>query len=143
MNPQNKCAHLFDQDLNYDITIDQMLDLQKNLQKFLAKKGKAIDHDSATFKEKVDDISRQWRNMNLEMAELLERLPFKEWKTYGEDELNGNLSDETRLEIMFEAIDVLHFLFNIFLCLDIDGKTLRKLYVTKNKENLDRQNRGY
>jgi hypothetical protein len=32
---------------------------------------------------------------------------------------------------------------NVGLALGIDGDTFEKLYITKNKENFDRQARGY
>ena len=40
-------------------------------------------------------------------------------------------------------IDMLHFFLNIALALGIDHDTLVSLYVTKNKENFARQDRGY
>ncbi len=142
INPENKCSHLFKQDVKLP-TIEEMFKMQKSLQDHLAAKGKAIDYDNASFKDKVNDISTQWRNMNLEMAELLERLPFKEWKTYPEDRLMGFNGEEDMLETYYEYIDVFHFFMNVGLALGIDGETFRKLYATKNKENFDRQERGY
>jgi dimeric dUTPase (all-alpha-NTP-PPase superfamily) len=47
------------------------------------------------------------------------------------------------LETWYEYADMLHFFVNIGLALGITGDDLEKLYVTKNKENFDRQNRGY
>jgi len=143
LKSENKCSHLYDQKVEFDPTIEVMLKMQAQLQKKLAEKGRAIDYENATFKERVDDISRQWRNMNLEMAELLERLPFKEWKTYTEDQKAGFINDEQKLEIWYEYIDVFHFFMNVGLALGIDGLTFKKLYATKNRENFDRQTRGY
>lgn len=143
INPENKCSHLFDQLVKHLPDIEGMFDMQKNLQDHLAEKGKALNYDTATYKEKVNDITTQWRNMNLEMAELIERLPFKEWKTYSEDDLNGFKNREDMLETYYEYIDVFHFFMNVGLALGIDGETFRRLYATKNKENFDRQKRGY
>jgi len=81
--------------------------------------------------------------MTLEFAELLERLPFKEWKTYPEERLLGFKDEEDMLETYYEYIDMFHFFMNIGLALGIDGETFEKLYVTKNQENFDRQARGY
>lgn len=144
LNPENKCSHLYDQEVDLaSITIDEMFRMQKKLQEDLAFKGRALDYDEASFKARVRDITTQWRNMNLEMSELLERLPYKEWKTYTKEQLEGFVSEEQRLEVLYEYIDVFHFFMNVGLALGVDGKIFRRLYATKNKENHDRQNRGY
>lgn len=143
LNPENKCADLFKDVPKLDNPVVDMFNMQASLQKHLADKGRALDYNSATFKQRVDDISKQWRNMNLEMSELLERLPYKEWKTYPEEALQGFRSQEDMLETYYEYIDVFHFFMNVGLALGIDGDTFEKLYITKNKENFDRQARGY
>lgn len=143
LNPENKCSHLYNQKIDKLPTIEEMFEMQKSLQDHLAAKGRALDYDAASFKERVDDISRQWRNINLEMAELLERLPFKEWKSYSADDIADFKDEEDRLETLYEYIDVFHFFMNVGLALGIDGATFRRLYATKNKENFDRQARGY
>jgi hypothetical protein len=143
LNPENKCADLFKDVPKLDNPVVDMFNMQASLQKHLADKGRALDYDSATFKQRVDDITRQWRNMSLEMSELLERLPYKEWKTYPEEALQGFRSQEDMLETYYEYIDVFHFFMNVGLALGIDGDTFEKLYITKNKENFDRQARGY
>lgn len=144
LNPENKCAHLFAQEVDLTkITIEEMFKMQKGLQDNLAFKGRALDYDEAPFATRVRDVTTQWRNMNLEMAELLERLPYKEWKTYTPEQKAGFTSEEQRLEVLYEYIDVFHFFMNIGLALGIDGDTFKRLYATKNKENFDRQARGY
>lgn len=144
LNPENKCAQLFNKDVpKLNNSIVDMFNMQSSLQKHLAEKGRAVDYDTATFQAKVNDISNQWRNMTLEFAELLERLPFKEWKTYPEDRLQGFEDEEDMLETYYEYIDMFHFFMNIGLALGIDGETFEKLYTTKNAENFDRQARGY
>lgn len=144
LNPENKCSHLFNQDVaKLSNPVVDMFNMQASLQKHLSKKGRAVDYDSASFKERVADITVQWRNLNLEAAELLERLPYKEWKTYPENSLDGFKSEEEKLEVYYEYIDMFHFFMNIGLALGIDGETFEKLYTTKNKENFDRQARGY
>jgi len=142
INPENKCSHLFSKS-NTSISITEMFEMQKHLQKELAKRGKGIDFEKATFKEKIDAISTNMTNLTLEFGELLERLPHKRWKTYTPEQLNGWLSEEHRLETCYELIDMWCFFLNIGLCLDIDGQMFMDLYVTKNRENLARQDRGY
>jgi dimeric dUTPase (all-alpha-NTP-PPase superfamily) len=144
INPENKCAHLFDPSLKkLENPVVDMFEMQASLQRRLASTGRALDYDNATHKEKVDDISKQWRNISLEFAELLERLPFKEWKTYSPEVLAGFKDDADKLETYYEYIDMFHFFMNIGLALGIDGETFEKLYISKNKENFDRQARGY
>jgi dimeric dUTPase (all-alpha-NTP-PPase superfamily) len=148
MNPENKCSHLFK---NYITAQDKLKDpfqdlfnMQLTLQKFLASRGRGVDYSTETYLHKINDITVQWRNLTLEFAELLERLPFKEWKTYTDDQLSGNkMTEEEQLEIWYEYADMFHFFMNIGLALGIDGNILERLYVTKNKENFDRQKRGY
>ena len=144
INPENKCAQLFSEDIQkLPNPVVDMFKMQLSLQNHLAAKGRALNYETATHKEKVDDISRQWRNMTLEFAELLERLPFKEWKTYDAAVLADFKDKEDMLETYYEYIDMWHFFMNIGLALGIDGDTFEKLYVSKNKENFDRQARGY
>lgn len=144
LNPENKCSHLYNQDVpKLENPVVDMFNMQASLQKHLAEKGRAVDYDNASYKEKIDDISVQWRNMTLEFAELLERLPFKEWKTYPEETLKGFKDEEDKLETYYEYIDMFHFFMNMGLALGIDGETFERLYTTKNAENFDRQKRGY
>lgn len=144
LNPENKCSHLYEQEVDLtSVTLDKMFEMQKHLQDSLAFKGRALNYDEATFAQRVRDVTTQWRNMNLEMSELLERLPYKEWKTYTDEQKAGFTSEEQRLEVLYEYIDVFHFFMNVGLALGIDGETFRRLYATKNKENHDRQARGY
>lgn len=144
INPENKCSHLFSQEVDLQrMTIKTMFEMQKSLQDHLAEKGKALNYDTAHFMDRVHDITVQWRNMNLEMAELIERLPFKEWKSYTAEQEEGFASEEDKLEVFYEYIDVFHFFMNVGLALGIDGDTFKRLYATKNKENFDRQARGY
>jgi len=144
LNPENTCSHLFNDNIKkLDNPIVDMFNMQLSLQRHLAEKGRALNYDTASHKEKVNDISNQWRNISLEFAELLERLPFKEWKTYSPEQLAGFKDDADKLETYYEYIDMFHFFMNIGLALGIDGDTFEKLYVTKNQENFDRQARGY
>lgn len=143
LNPENKCADLFKDVAKLSNPVVDMFNMQASLQQHLAAKGRALNYDTASFHERVKDISVQWRNMNLEMSELLERLPYKEWKSYPEDSLKDFKSKEDMLETYYEYIDVFHFFMNVGLALGIDGDTFEKLYITKNKENFDRQARGY
>lgn len=141
INPENKCSHLINEECQIP-TIQEMFNMQKALQEHLASKGRAADIHSHP-SERLKDISVQWRNLTLEFAELLERLPYKEWKTYTSDDWHNAFSDENFLETKFEYIDMWHFFMNIGLLLGINGDEFSKLYYLKNKENFARQERGY
>lgn len=147
MNPENKCSHLFKDYISatdkLKNSLTEVFEMQLSLQKHLASKGRGVDYTQSSFKVNVDDISVQWRNLTLEFAELLERLPFKEWKTYTGEQKSGVMTEEQQLEIWYEYADMFHFFMNIGLALGINGEILERLYVTKNKENFDRQKRGY
>ena len=142
INPENKCAHLLEGETKIP-TIQEMFEMQKNLQSFYASKGKAVCPHTSSLQDRVDDISVQWRNVTLEFSELLERLPFKAWKTYTEEDWKKAFSEEELLETKFEYVDMFHFFMNIGLMLGIDGEEFAKLYYLKNKENYARQERGY
>jgi len=142
LNPENKCADLINNEAKIP-TIQEMFKMQLDLQCSLAKKGKAVHPQFAPQDECIKDISIQWRNLTLEFAELLERIPFKEWKTYTEEDWSKAFSEETILETKFEYIDMFHFFMNIGLLIGIDGEEFAKLYYLKNKENFARQERGY
>ena len=144
MNKPNRCAHLWNIDTpELQNQLKDIFDIQLSLQQRLSENGRGLDYTAANFKTRVNDISAQWRNLTLEFAELMERLPFKEWKTYNREERAGFMTEEQKLETWYEYADMFHFFINIGLALGINGDTLVKLYLTKNDENLKRQNRGY
>jgi dimeric dUTPase (all-alpha-NTP-PPase superfamily) len=144
VNPENSCASLFTSDVpKLNDPLVDMFNIQMKLQKHLAARGRGVDYEMAPYMECINDITVQWRNLTLEFAELLERLPFKEWKTYSPEQKAGAMTDEEHLELLYEYADMFHFFMNIGLALGVDGQLLEKLYVTKNKENIDRQKRGY
>lgn len=144
INPENKCSHLWDQNVpKLTNPLVELFNLQLSLQQHLAEKGRGVDYSKNNFEVNIKDITTQWRNLTLEFAELLERLPYKEWKTYSGEAKEGFLSTEQKLEIQYEYADMFHFFMNIGLAIGVDGEVLERLYVTKNKENFDRQKRGY
>jgi len=142
MNPENKCAQLYEEK-KLKKPLHEMFAMQLELQRDMLKRGKGIDFENASFKDKVDELTKQWRNFNTEFTELLERLPFKEWKTYTSEELKGYIDKEHERECKYEYIDMWHFFINVGLLLGVSADEFVSLYVTKNKENFDRQDRGY
>lgn len=144
VNAENSCAHLIQNDVpKLDNPLVDIFNIQLKLQKQLAENGRAVDYETASFVDCTRDITVQWRNLTLEFSELMERLPFKEWKTYTPEQLHGIMTEKQHLELLYEYADMLCFFVNIGLALGVDGEILEKLYVTKNLENIDRQKRGY
>lgn len=142
INPENKCAHLY-RKVEVDNPLKAMFEAQDKLQRFIASKGKAVDIDTATFRQKVDDITIQFRNLTVEFAEMLERLPFKEWKEYSPEQMSGWVSDEQKLETYYEFCDMWLFFINIARLLGINDQVLTNLYFTKNEEVLKRIENNY
>ncbi len=143
INPENQCSHLVETEEVKFPTIEEMFQMQLDLQNNLKERGKGFNYDSPNFEERVKEVLYQFTCMTMEQAELIERLPWKSWKTYSEDDKLGWKDDKQRLEVLFEYIDIFHFFMNIGLLLGIDGKEFSKLYYLKNKENFRRQENNY
>lgn len=140
MNPENKCAHLWNQaqEMPEGNSLEAMFKMQASLQKRIGNDPADMD-----FKQRVDFIKENWNYLTCEYAELLERLPFKTWKKYTPEQLADFENEEHKLETWFEVCDMMHFFINMCLCLGITADDMARLYYAKNKENFDRQDRGY
>jgi dimeric dUTPase (all-alpha-NTP-PPase superfamily) len=141
INPDNKCAQLWNQevpDLNGQQSLNKIFEMQNSLQLRLGQ-----DFSKMTLQERTHLIMNNWNYLTGEYVELLERLPFKSWKSYSPEQKVDFQSEEEKLETWYEWCDCLHFFINIGLLLGIDGDTAWKLYAQKNKENFARQDRGY
>ena len=55
----------------------------------------------------------------------------------------SDLSDSDQLECKFEIIDMLHFFMNYAISIGMTSQEMYNMYVAKNLENRDRQERGY
>lgn len=74
-----------------------------------------------------------------ELDELLRELPFfKPWKSYE----NFNISAHKQLA-KEEFIDVIHFVLNIAIALEMSAEEIFSLYMDKNEKNHTRQDEGY
>ena len=81
-----------------------------------------------------------------EWEEIRDRLPWKAWKEDHRKRYRTltELSDTDRLEIQYELIDCLHFLLNMMIAAGFTSwHEVESFYYAKNRENLDRQERGY
>lgn len=137
VNPPNKCSQLY-QEFDSKTMLEDIFHCQLNLQQRLGK-----DPNDVSFVEKINYIKENMLHINIEFAELIERLPFKYWKKYTSKQLEGFIDEEHKLETWFEFIDMAHFFINIGLALGIGPNDFYNLYRSKNKENFRRQNDGY
>jgi hypothetical protein len=55
----------------------------------------------------------------------------------------SDLSESDQLECKFEIIDILHFFMNYAISIGMTPQEMYNMYISKNIENRDRQNRGY
>jgi dsDNA-binding SOS-regulon protein len=133
-NPENKCAHLKILNKDPNNKFEVMLKKQKELQDAL---GNSID--DLNDKQKVQMFKEMLICLMAENIEALDRLPWKIWRNYD----TYKLSKEEFLEFEFEICDCFFFFMNMLLIFKIDAKRLYNLYISKQKENLDRIKRGY
>jgi len=131
----NACSSIF-KEYPSDILFGNILRLQEEYEHELG-----IDFDSMTQEEKIIAVKEYSIALTLEMAEMIERLPWKPWRNYSKDDLN--ITKEELLEIHFEWTDMFFFLMNIGLALGINDKYASDLYRSKLEENKNRIKRGY
>lgn len=165
----NQCAQLFDKKTvdrlrdSFDVNtkpFNQLINTQDILQKVLQSKfphviapsevktkGELIDCLDANFDAIMDEF-RELKNSvgGMSRGEKAASSVWKRWKTNNLDmraELLSDMSEEDRLEMKFEMIDIMHFILNMLSALDITYEELFVLYMLKNNENLNRYNSGY
>tara|TARA_R110001592_G_scaffold89044_1_gene261953 strand:+ start:449 stop:946 length:498 start_codon:yes stop_codon:yes gene_type:complete len=92
-----------------------------------------MTEDFRTFQLKENILA-----LHSEVTEILEWLPWKNWKNY-ETKYPVNKVAEAR----YEAIDCLHFIFNIMMLLGMSPEMVFDGFMRKQSENRARQQRGY
>lgn len=115
---------------NGDGALQAMLDLQSQFQRRLG-----------IFQGDTQYIMNHILYAEAEMHEMLRELEgFKAWKTY-------NWNDDEQAEHLANAkeefIDVLHFIWNVALALNLDADEIIQIYADKNITNHLRQDNGY
>ena len=117
--------------------LEEMLRKQEELQERLGYDFRIMTQEEITAYIKEFSI-----HLTQELHEMLAELPyFKGWKDYtqlGEEDIQEALKRARE-----EYIDMFHFVLNIALALDMSGKDIYDMYMTKNKENHKRQDEGY
>lgn len=137
-----------------------MLDMQKSLQVRLANDREYCYHPDklstagdvvAWMREQKDCIDDEFRELLTSLGEMSKgekdaSAVWKKWKArYPEAQAKpiSEMSPEDQLEIKFELIDIMHFVFNMAIGLNMSAEEMFKLYYLKNAENFARQDRGY
>lgn len=137
-----------------------MLDMQKSLQVRLAEDRDYCYHPDklatagdvvAWMREQKDCIDDEFRELLTALGEMKRgdkdaSAVWKKWKArYPEAQAKpiAEMSPEDQLEIKFELIDIMHFVFNMAIGLNMSAEEMFKLYYLKNAENFARQDRGY
>lgn len=155
-NTDNKCASLVIEDLhtprteeNSPDTLGDILDMQADSQKTVYN----YDFENMSLR----DIMNFWHMNNHalidEIHEATDALGgkngnaiWKRWKkaysTYDAVKFS-DLSEDDQLECKFEIVDMLHFFMNYAASIGMTSKEMYNMYMSKNKENRDRQKRGY
>lgn len=141
--------------------LDSMLAMQRSLQTKLSLEKPEMNLNPSelnTAGKVVDWMRAQKDCIDDEFRELLTSLGgmsngdnaasgvWKAWKANNLEKratLISDLSPDDQLEIKFEFVDIMHFVLNMALALGMNAEELFELYYLKNKENFDRQNRGY
>ena len=143
MKTENKCFDLKPEQLKLlkkGDKLKQIFEEQIALQERL---GTMALYRKTNLKGKVEYVKDNIIHLGMELAEMLERLPFKHWKKYSKEFEKDWESDEQRVETIFEYIDALHFFLNIGIILGFSVEEVYYYYMSKNRENFERQNRGY
>jgi hypothetical protein len=142
-------------------TFQHLLDMQEDLQKvYTDKHGRCpAPSEVKTKGELIDSLLDMKLAFDDEFRELIEAVHgmsrpasersagWKKWKgDYDKIRAEGideNLTADDIVERDMELIDMAHFFLNMMLLTKIDSEKLFVYYNLKNKENHDRQTKGY
>lgn len=116
----------------------QMMQMQRTLQE----SAYGYDFETLEPQQRVAFIKEMSIHVGQELNEMLYELPFfKPWKDY------SSMSQAEILEAVSkskkEFIDLMHFVLNLAIGLDMTADEIFTEYYMKNKENYERQVRGY
>jgi hypothetical protein len=157
-NVDNSCAHLEVEDVFTESsnTLEDLYNLQKDIQEnvygynFEELRNKPLNEFRQFFDWNYHAIQDELRETFDALGGIKDGIGngvWKPWKkAYHEKAPNmtfNELSDSDKKELQMELIDIQHFLFNMMLAAGLDPKDLMNMYFAKNKENRERQKRGY
>lgn len=112
------------------------------MQKQLQEKAYGYSFDTLTPEKRVELIKEMSIHATQEIHEMLYELPFfKPWKDYSN--MNRFEVSDAMDKAREEFIDFWHFAMNMGLLLGLDSDQWFEMYYAKNKENYERQEKGY
>ncbi len=156
MSNFQQCSHLLVEDSynKSENTLKDLIDLQKTIQ------TDVYGYNFEEMQEKMSTVVEFWKwNYIAIQSELMEAFDalggiqdgigngvWKPWKkshkTIHSTKLS-DLSERDLKDLKMELIDIQHFLFNLMISVGMDAEEIFNYYVAKNKENIDRQQKGY
>jgi hypothetical protein len=157
-NVDNSCAHLEVEDVfsNSENTLSDLYNLQKDIQEtvygynFDELRGKSLSEFRQFFDWNYHAIQDELRETFDALGGIKDGIGngvWKPWKkSYHEQAPKmcfNDLSENDKKELQMELIDIQHFLFNMMLASGLTSQDLMNMYFAKNKENRERQKRGY
>lgn len=150
-NTDNKCS-----DLEVRNLISKDFDFIFNLQKKAQEKSYGFDFSKMTLKEIADFWFANKHALDDELSEMFDALggindgignaAWKYWKKDHEEAKAmtiKDLSENDLKELKFEIVDTFHFLINFAVSINMTGSELFDMYISKNKENIRRQENNY
>lgn len=153
-NIDNTCADLNIEDL-YSNSTDSLGDIIK-VQKDTQENVYNFNFDTMTLREIMDFWHINTHALIDEIHEATDALGgIKDgngnavWKYWKKDHPKyenlkfSDLSESDQLECKFEIIDMLHFFMNYAISIGMTSQEMYNMFMSKNKENRDRQARGY
>lgn len=150
-NIDNKCSKLKVNNSN-----SKDLDFIFNLQKETQENNYGYNFDNMTLKNICDFWLMNKHALTDELHEMFDALGGIDdgignavWKPWKKDHLQAkkmtikNLSKNDLKELKFEIVDAFHFLINFAVSINMTGSDLYNMFISKNKENINRQNNNY
>lgn len=158
-NNDNSCSELniddvFSERVSEGVsdTLGDIISLQSDTQKNVYK----YDFENMTLRDLMDYWHMNEHALDDEMHEAADALGgihdgggnaiWKRWKKdyskYSSMKFS-DLSERDQIECKFEIIDMLHFFMNYAISIGMTQKEMYNMYMSKNKENRERQKRGY
>jgi hypothetical protein len=133
-------------------TLGALFNLQKDIQtNVYGVNFEEVQKTLGSVKDFIDFNEEAIRDEDREMANALggERYGSAIWKRWKAKHLEAratpfdSLTHEELLELQYEWIDKLHFLLNEAIAIKLTPELIFAMYFAKNRENIDRQKRGY
>jgi NTP pyrophosphatase (non-canonical NTP hydrolase) len=122
-----------------EVKMDKLEDMfkhQADLQKRLDVPNRVQDP-----KSKQQYINQMILALHEEATEIMRETPYKNPELVPFGWKKGQVGDNEKFKD--EIADIMHFVLNLALVSGMDAKELHERYLGKNKENFDRQERGY